>query len=86
MQTETETNQRFAAQLPRNLAANIAYFLANVVIGVLLIPYFIMHREANREHGSSPVYYLVVEESTGKAALPPIACYAPLSVSGGEAL
>lgn len=41
MQTETKTNQRFAAQLPRNLAANIAYFLANVIIGILLVPYFI---------------------------------------------
>ncbi|ACL16189.1 oligosaccharide flippase family protein [Methanosphaerula palustris] len=35
------TNSRFAAQLPLNLAANIAYFLVNVVIGVLLVPYFI---------------------------------------------
>jgi len=41
VQTETNTNQHFAAQLPRNLAANIAYFLVNVVIGVLLVPYFI---------------------------------------------
>lgn len=41
MQTETGINQRFAAQLPHNLAANIAYFLVNVVIGVLLVPYFI---------------------------------------------
>jgi membrane protein EpsK len=41
VQTETETNQRFAAQFPRNLVGNIAYFLANVVIGVLLVPYFI---------------------------------------------
>lgn len=41
MQTNTQTTRRFAAQLPRNLAANIAYFLANVVIGVLLVPYFI---------------------------------------------
>ena len=36
-----QTNRRFAAQLPRNLAANIAYFLVNIVIGVLLVPYFI---------------------------------------------
>jgi len=41
VQTETETNQRFASQLPRNLIANIAYFLVNVIIGVLLVPYFI---------------------------------------------
>ena len=36
-----QTNRRFAAQLPRNLAANIAYFLVNIVIGILLVPYFI---------------------------------------------
>lgn len=30
-----------AAQLPRNLAANIAYFLVNIVIGIVLVPYFI---------------------------------------------
>jgi len=40
--TEIETTTRgLAAQLPRNLAANIAYFLVNIVIGVLLVPYFI---------------------------------------------
>jgi membrane protein EpsK len=38
---QIETNQRFAVQFPRNLAANIAYFLVNIVIGVLLVPYFI---------------------------------------------
>jgi membrane protein EpsK len=38
---QTETDQRFAAQFPRNLAANIAYFLVNIVIGVLLVPYFV---------------------------------------------
>ncbi|WP_214041490.1 oligosaccharide flippase family protein [Methanoculleus sp.] len=38
----TDRNPRgLAAQLPRNLAANIAYFLVNIVIGVLLVPYFI---------------------------------------------
>lgn len=37
----TSATRGFAAQLPRNLAANIAYFLVNIVIGVLLIPYFI---------------------------------------------
>ncbi|NLA39425.1 MAG: polysaccharide biosynthesis protein, partial [Methanomicrobiales archaeon] len=34
-------NQRFAGQFPRNLAANIVYFLVNLVIGVLLVPYFV---------------------------------------------
>ncbi len=28
-------------QLPRNLAGNIAYFLVNLIIGLLLVPYFI---------------------------------------------
>ena len=36
-----QTTRGLAAQLPRNLAANIAYFLVNIVIGVLLVPYFI---------------------------------------------
>lgn len=36
-----QTSKGFAAQFPRNLAANIAYFLVNVVIGLLLVPYFI---------------------------------------------
>lgn len=36
-----QTNSRFATQLPRNLVTNIAYFLVNVVIGVLLVPYFV---------------------------------------------
>ncbi|ABK14746.1 oligosaccharide flippase family protein [Methanothrix thermoacetophila] len=43
MQTEDKAriDQGFATQLPRNLAANIVYFLANIVIGILLVPYFI---------------------------------------------
>lgn len=36
-----QTTRGLATQLPRNLAANIAYFLVNIVIGVLLVPYFI---------------------------------------------
>ena len=36
-----QTTRGLAAQLPRNLAANIAYFLVNIIIGVLLVPYFI---------------------------------------------
>lgn len=31
----------FADQLPRNLIANILFFITNIVIGILLIPYFI---------------------------------------------
>lgn len=41
MQSDSETNKKFASQLPRNLAANIGYFLVNIVIGLLLVPYFI---------------------------------------------
>lgn len=38
---QPDTNQRFAAQFPKNLGANIAYFLVNIIIGLLLVPYFI---------------------------------------------
>jgi len=41
MSTESEINQRFAAQLPGNLISNIVFFLVNVFIGILLVPYFI---------------------------------------------
>ncbi len=41
METESETTRRFAAQLPKNLLFNIAYFLVSVSIGILLVPYFI---------------------------------------------
>lgn len=41
MQNDLKTNQRFAAQLPRNLIANIVYFIINIIIGILLVPYFI---------------------------------------------
>lgn len=36
-----QTTRGLAAQLPRNLAANITYFLANVIIGILLVSYFV---------------------------------------------
>ena len=41
METESETDLRFAAQLPGNLISNIAYFLVSVVISILLVPYYI---------------------------------------------
>jgi len=34
-------SRSLADQLPRNLFANIVYFLANVTIGILLVPYFV---------------------------------------------
>lgn len=41
MNKEYNLQKGLVTQFPKNLAANIAYFLANVVIGVLLVPYFI---------------------------------------------
>lgn len=38
---QIQTHRSFASQLPHNLAANLAYFLVNVAIGILLVPYFI---------------------------------------------
>jgi len=38
---EAETNKAFIAQLPKNLITNIAYFIINIIIGILLVPYFI---------------------------------------------
>ena len=35
------TTRSFKDQLPRNLVANLVFFLINVVIGLLLVPYFI---------------------------------------------
>lgn len=37
----TNISRDLADQLPRNLLANIVYFLANVVIGIFLVPYFV---------------------------------------------
>ena len=41
MSKDAGISKDFADQLPRNLLANIVYFLANVVIGILLVPYFV---------------------------------------------
>jgi O-antigen/teichoic acid export membrane protein len=38
---EKHRHRSFTAQLPRNLAGNIAYFLINIIIGLLLVPFFI---------------------------------------------
>ena len=38
---EDSTNSRLAAQLPNNLVANIAYLVINVIIGLVLVPYFV---------------------------------------------
>jgi membrane protein EpsK len=41
LSNSTNISKDFAAQLPRNLLANILYFLVNVVIGIFLVPYFV---------------------------------------------
>lgn len=41
MFNNTSSPRGFADQFPRNLLANIIYFLANVAIGLLLVPYFV---------------------------------------------
>jgi membrane protein EpsK len=41
METESEMDKRFASQLPSNIIGNIAYFLINIIISILLVPYFI---------------------------------------------
>ncbi len=47
----------FAAQLPRNLAANIAYFLVNIVIGILLVLRFSRnHLTRNSQNYSSTFF------------------------------
>ena len=38
---KTSNSRSFADQLPRNLLANIVYFLVNVVIGIFIVPYFV---------------------------------------------
>ena len=38
---EIDTPRNFTAQFPRNLAANIAYFLVSVIVGILLVPFFV---------------------------------------------
>lgn len=41
MSKATGISRSFIDQLPRNLLSNIIYFLANVAIGILLVPYFV---------------------------------------------
>lgn len=38
---EVDTTKSFAKQFPRNLSANIAYFVVSVIVGILLVPYFV---------------------------------------------
>jgi len=37
----TEHQETFSKQVPKNLIANISYFILNVIIGLFLVPYFI---------------------------------------------
>jgi len=41
MKTQTELTRGFGAQFPKNLIANMLYFIINVIIGILIVPYFI---------------------------------------------
>lgn len=41
MSEQIHTSRGFTTQVPLNLISNIAYFLVNIVIGILLVPYFI---------------------------------------------
>lgn len=37
----TDQQETFSKQLPKNLIANMAYFIINILIGILLVPFFI---------------------------------------------
>ena len=54
----TPAARGFAAQLPRNLAANIAYFLVNIVIGILLILRFSRYHLTRSSQSYSPTFFL----------------------------
>lgn len=41
MQVNVDINKTFASQLPKNLIANIVYFIVNIIIGIILVPFFI---------------------------------------------
>ena len=53
-----QTTRGFAAQLPRNLAANIAYFLVNVAIGALLVLRFSKYHLTRSSQSYSPAFFL----------------------------
>ena len=54
----TPATRGFAAQLPRNLAANIAYFLVNIVIGTLLVLRFGRYQLTRSSQSYSPAFFL----------------------------
>lgn len=37
----TESQESFSKQLPKNITSNVVYFSLNIIIGLLLVPYFI---------------------------------------------
>ena len=39
----TEHQETFSKQLPKNLIANILYFILNILIGLFLVPFFIQN-------------------------------------------
>ena len=54
----TPATRGFAAQLRRNLAANIAYFLVNIVIGVLVVLRFSRYHLTRSSQSYSPAFFL----------------------------
>lgn len=53
-----QTTRGFAAQLPRNLAANIAYFLVNVATRGLLVLRFSRYHLTRSSQNYSPAFFL----------------------------
>lgn len=53
-----QTTRGLAAQLPRNLAANIAYFLVNIAIGILLMLRFSRYHLTRSSQSYSPAFFL----------------------------
>jgi len=41
MQTHIEVSKRFASQLPVNIVANMVYFIVSIIVGIVLVPYFV---------------------------------------------
>jgi hypothetical protein len=53
-----QTTRNLAAQLPRNLAANIAYFLVNVAIGALPVLRFSRYHPTRNSQNNSLASFL----------------------------
>ena len=84
-----QTTRGLATQLPRNLAANIAYFLVNVAIRGLLVLRFSRYHLTRNNQNYSPTFFL--RPSRTMITLPQNFAYIllpspnPRIVPGGEA-